>query len=241
MNPQKQSAEERKLFENGDIKITFNRELTNLHAWEEDHGLRVAIDKGNKQNFTITIKDNYRGRMEKLSNGQKYKLDLTFYSHLLHPNHAENKGRDKTIGISSIQFGNFICPEPIEPVASFPACNIVMLDGSMTDGYRAVAVFTVPSTKNQWVSRIKFPVAIRNFDTPDGDKKVLSENEFEISSLRHNGRQREGIEFHLEFTVHVHGNNDPERRLNRKAAKKIVKMSFNEYVCKGAIFVQSFM
>lgn len=205
----------------------------------EDDGLRTALGKGNKQNFTIFVKDVYRDQMESLSNGQKYRMDLTFRSPLLHPNNPENKGGDKTIGITSIHFGNFICPEPVKPkVQSLPACRIFMLDGSITDGYRAVAVFITPSTKNHWVSKIKFPVPIRNFDTPVGDRKQVSDKELSIKNLRHNGKQHEGSEFHLEFTVHVFGDNDAERRLNKRAAKKIVRMTFNEYVCEGASFVQ---
>ena len=34
MNPQKMSSDDRKLFENGDIKITFSHELDVLHPWE---------------------------------------------------------------------------------------------------------------------------------------------------------------------------------------------------------------
>jgi len=239
MSPWRQSKADRKLFENGDVNITFNTELSVLHAWEEDAGLRSALGKGNKQNFTIFIKDVYRDRMESLSNGQKYRMDLTFRSPLLHPNNPGNKGGDKTIGITSIRFGNFICPEPVAPtVNSLPACRIFMLDGSITDGYRAVAVFKAPSTKNHWVSTIQFPVSIRNFDTPNGDKERVSDKELKIKSLRHNGRQHEGSEFHLEFTVHVYGDNDAERRLNKRAAKKIVRMTFNEFVCEGASFVR---
>ena len=34
MNPQKMSSDDRKLFENGDIKISFSHELDVLHPWE---------------------------------------------------------------------------------------------------------------------------------------------------------------------------------------------------------------
>merc|ERR1719229_1837911 len=92
-----------------------------------------------------------------------------------------------------------------------------MIDASITDGYRGSAVFIIPSTKNTWVARMKFPVAIRTFQTPVGHTTRISENEFEITSLRHNGKQREGHEFHLEFTVHVYGDNDAERKMNLKS------------------------
>ena len=34
MNPWRQNKEDRELFENGDVHITFNKELSVLHAWE---------------------------------------------------------------------------------------------------------------------------------------------------------------------------------------------------------------
>jgi len=239
MNPQKMSSDDRKLFENGDIKITFSHELDVLHPWEEDHGLRQATDKGNKQNFTIFVKDVYRDRMERLSTGDHYKIDLTWRSHLLHPDRRLETNKQNVIGIQSIQFGNFICPEPPIQEEILPACRIFMIDSTMTDGYRAAAVFNVPSKKDHWVARMKFSVPIRNFDTPTGDRKREEgvEDEFKITSLRHNGKVHGGQEFHLEFTVHVYGNNDAERSTNKRGAKKILAMSFNEFSCAGSVIV----
>ena len=56
MNPRQQSVDDRKLFADGDVKITFNRKLSVLHAWEG----KGCVLKPIKRNFSWYNTDNVK-------------------------------------------------------------------------------------------------------------------------------------------------------------------------------------
>lgn len=225
MKPDEDNQKElERLFENGDVNITFSHPINALDVPEGDHGQRKT--KAN-QEFTIFIKDVYRGRMEKLKSGDNFNVDVTFRSQMLKPDYSGKK-----LGISALSFGNFQCPPPppklIAPVS--PLCRMVMLDETQPDGYRAAAIFPIEKTTQNWEAEIVFPVDVRDFQSPDGDTKRRESEDLPaiITNLRHNGKQLEDQEFTLEFNIHF-------KRENKRLAKKVVSMRFNDWKCEGVV------
>jgi len=208
--------------QDGHVILNFNRSLNALDIPEGDHSKRKVLK--NNQEYHVFIK--FVNQLTRLKKGDIFSLDISLH------HQRWMKGR---IGITGIQFGNFICPEPVDKEVTYPDCSkyIEMIDNSPPDGYRAAIKIPVNYTMNGWNMEVGFAKPILVLDVPQGVRTPAARNVkiFNIENREYNGFVKKDSTFRLEFMVHFDVN-----RLKKRDVK-INYIRFGIFECRLPSFV----
>jgi len=165
------------LFKYGHVNLTFNKNVRVSNIKEENHGARKEED--NKKFSIFTKLDINPIELAEKKVGDVWDLGFTIH-HDLEENSGNLKGK---VGITEIQFGNYICPEPIRAEADQTATDwcyhyIQPVDKTQPDGLRAdISIpiekikMSAEDLKSNWTMDLAFPknIKLQTLHFPDAN------------------------------------------------------------------------
>lgn len=199
----------------GDVYMNFNKPIYTLDVPQGDRSKRKEKER---KDYVVFIK--FKRELIRLRKGDIFSLDISVHFD------RKEKGR---IGITSLQFGRFLCPK-IDKIPPIPHCGefIRLIDNTPPDGFRAEVRIPVKYEMKGWNMELGFTKELLVLDVPQGIRTPTERNVkmFYIQNRQYNGLIKANATFQLEFMAHF------DRNVIKKKDVRVNYIRLGVFECK---------